>query len=137
MAFTMLKFLITLSLNMCFVAEVQWDNKEGTLAEEVHVICMSTVPPCPNHIQHLQCPQAHNSCGSTIHENSMRLKVKQGKLHPEALTAMRNHVFHQNQNLLQIQNKGNNILRNMNDQGALPYLCQQEKDRATKIYMYI
>lgn len=43
-AVAIFKFLISLSLNLCFISEVQWNNGSWTWAQETCTICLSI--PC-------------------------------------------------------------------------------------------
>ena len=53
-----LKFLMILSLNLCSVSEEWWDNESSVWAEDMHEVCISTIPSHSVHIHSSQCPMS-------------------------------------------------------------------------------
>lgn len=49
-----LKFLIILSLNLCCIIEIWWDN--GTWVGAITCACLSPIPCCSTHTQVSWCP---------------------------------------------------------------------------------
>lgn len=130
----MLKFLMILILSMCFVSEVQWDNRGCTWAEEIHA-CVNYNLPLHSHSLH---GFRHAYFPSSLTKTQCTVGPPEFYAHVPYDTSMLygTHLCHMCQGwlihwspcltllngaLLGSQEEDNGVLRNMNNQGIQSY----------------
>lgn len=111
LAVVILKFLMILFLNWCFVGKGQWDSRACIWTEEILVDLhiLTALFACSIH----GAPWAHNSAAPKRCRSFMRHKVS-----TSIISTTLKPCFCSNLNLLWTQKEGNSILRITNDQGS-------------------